>query len=391
MVQALADGIRVREEPGLDATQVARLSAGQRARVVGGPRAADSYQWFQVSLLPSGVSGWVAAGNGVTPWIAEVLNGRITWASGRDVGTLDENGNRGSFAQLDEGWNAEEFSWAPDGLALAIAENRQEIGLQSSCVIEGRIAILDDTGRVIARSSPSPGTYDTGPAWSPDGSHIAYTRVPHTCASENHSGSDDLFIMDASGGNQRLVVANVVSAVWSPTGGTFAYLRFNPEPTGGWEIWMIGADGSGETLVGDRADCCWLGWSADGSVLAYTRTVEDDLEFDLIDTAGKVKPLKSYPGLSGLATEITWLPDGSGLAFYEQEVGGFTITVVVLSTSGTEVARFEQPDGVPNLIIVSPDGSSLAWGIQGTSDVRIQPIAGGDARTFTVGSNAAIA
>jgi Tol biopolymer transport system component len=103
------------------------------------------------------------------------------------------------------------------------------------------------------------------------------------------------------------------------------------------------------------------------------------IEFDLIDSAGNMVRLKSHPGF---VEGITWLPDGSGLAYVEQEIGGFTVFVSVLSSAGTDVAQFEQPDGVPDRLIVSPDGSSLAWRIQGTYDLRIQPIAEGDARTY---------
>ncbi|MEX0626598.1 MAG: hypothetical protein WD402_08635 [Chloroflexota bacterium] len=201
------------------------------------------------------------------------------------------------------------------------------------------------------------------------------------------------------------MVSEAIGAIWSPTSDAFAFIRFNPEPTAfagdlrGPEIWTSFADGSGERLLGGRADDGsrerlreWIAWSPDGSVLAYSRAVGNDLgtvEVDLIDLAGNVRPILSYPGF--VSETFTWLPDGRALAYYEQEVGGFKISVVVLTSDATEFARFEQPDGVPGQVIGSPDGASLAWSIQGTSDVRIQPIAGGDARTFTVGPNSAIA
>jgi Tol biopolymer transport system component len=386
IVQALVDGIRVRAEPGLDGTAIARLSAGQRARVADGPEEADGYRWYQLSLMPSGVSGWVAAGEGSTPWIATVINGRITGASGRDIWTVDQNGNRERLAEVREGWYAADPSWAPNGAALAISELHQDADL--GCIVEGGIAVLDDTGRVVARSSPPPGTFDSGPRWSPDSSQIGFTRSQYTCGVQAEPGPDGLYIMDAIGGNERLVVSNAPSAVWSPTGDTFAFVRFNDQR--GWEIWLVAADGSGERLLGGRGESL-IGWSPDGSVLAYIRNTDaGDLQVDVIDPAGDIRTLKTYPGLAGIVTQATWLPDGSGLAFYVQDVPGFTINVVVLSSSGEEFARFEQPDGVPSRVIVSPDGSTLAWGIQGSSDLRIQPIAGGDARTFSLASNFAI-
>ena len=391
MVQVLVDDLRLREEPGLDGKPIAALSAGQRAPVVGGPQDADGYQWYQVSLQPSGVSGWVASGDGSTPWIARLVNGKITAATGRDIWSLDENGDRELFAQLAEGWSAASHSWAQDGGSLAISELRSDHDL--GCVLEGRVAVLDDTGHVIARTSPPVGSYDTDPAWSPDGSQIAFTRNPHTCATQSQPGFDDLYVMPSTTGDAHLVVSGASGAIWSPTSDAFAFIRFNPEPTDfselrGPEIWTIRADGTGQRLVGGRAADGsrerlrdWIGWSPDGSVLAYMRAVGDDLgttEIDLIDMAGRMTALGSVPGHPD---SITWLPDGSGVVYVENQSG--LVAVVVQSTSGTEIARFEQRDGVPGYpVIVSPDGSSLAWLIQGTSNLRIQPTGGGDARTF---------
>jgi Tol biopolymer transport system component len=392
MLQVLVDDLRVRDEPGLRGTAITALSAGQRARVLGGPEGSDGYQWYQISLMPSGMSGWVAAGDGSMAWIGRVLNGKITLASGRDIWAVDEDGNRGLVAQLVEGWNADWPSWGQDGTVLVISENRQ--GTQDTdlgCVLEGRVAVYDDAGRRIAQSSPPLGSWDSDPAWSPDGSDIAFIRRPLPCG--NQPGTADLYVMDANGGDEHLVRSDVTVAVWSPTGDAFAFLRFAPEPTGfgdlrGFEIWTVRADGSGERVLGGRADDGsrerlgdWIGWSADGSVLAYTRAIGPDpgtTEIDLIDMAGQMTALGSVPGH---ADSVTWLPDGSGVVYVENQSG--VVDVVVLSTSGTEIARFEQLDGVPGYpVIVSPDGSSLAWAIQGTAKLRIQPTAGGIARTY---------
>jgi Tol biopolymer transport system component len=188
--------------------------------------------------------------------------------------------------------------------------------------------------------------------------------------------------MPATGGTEQLVVSDAEGAAWSPTGEGFAFSRF--DPIGGWGIWMVAADGSSERRLGSWAGYPQFAWAPDGSVLAFVRSVGDNFdttEFDLVDAAGNSRLLASYAGFIG-PTEITWLPDGSGLVYYEQASGGSTVSVSVLWVPSTMVDRFEQPDGVPDRIIVSPDGSTLAWMIQGASKLRIQPTAGGDARTY---------
>jgi dipeptidyl aminopeptidase/acylaminoacyl peptidase len=346
--------------------------------------------------MPSNVQGWIAAGEAATPWIALVANGKIATASGRDVWTLDDSGHRTSFAQLDEGWNAGPLSWAPDGGALAIGEYRFDADpSQYGCVLEGRVAVLDETGRITARSSPAPGTYDTDPGWSPDGSQIVFTREKHTCATQSQPGFPDVYVMPVSGGDERLVVSNATNAVLSPTGATFAYFRFDPQPTAfagdlrGPEIWMVAADGSAEHRVGGRADdgqrerlSDHLAWAPDGSVVAFFRAVGEDLnstEIDLIDSSGTIRSLGRIQTAG--VRELSWMPDGRALVYTEARTGATEI--VVLSPSGDVLMRFELSDsGVPSTLAISPDGLSLAWSIMGTSNLRVQPLVIGEARTY---------
>lgn len=398
IVQVLVDGLRVRDQPGLVGVPLTTLAAGQRARVKGGPQEIDGHRWYQLSFSPSGTSGWVAAGDASTPWIAVVANGKITAMGGREVLTMDADGTPTSVIRLDEGWYGHHLSWAPNGIALAMSQTRQDVSL-GGCVLEGRVATFDDKGQMMARTSPPAGTWDTNPIWSPDSSEIAFTREKQTCATQNVQGFPDLYVMPVRGGQERLVVSNARGAVWSPAGDAFAFTRFDATPTAipgdlrGPEIWMIAADGTGERRIGGRIDDGTrervsgdIAWAPDGSVIAFSRAVGDDLnstEIDLIATAGQVQAVARLTDRSVL--DLTWLPDGAGLAFIEQRIG--TVAIVVLSPVGEAIFRAELTDGVPNGLVVAPDGSATAWGISGTSLLRVQPLTGGDARTYTITPN----
>ncbi len=54
----LGNGLRVRTQPTTGALEVTRLPDGTVVRLVGGPRAADGYTWWQAQA--SGATGWVA-------------------------------------------------------------------------------------------------------------------------------------------------------------------------------------------------------------------------------------------------------------------------------------------------------------------------------------------
>jgi hypothetical protein len=383
LVQVTASSVRVRSDPDASSDVVATLAAGQRVRVSDGPRDEGGYRWYEVTLLPSGLVGWAASGDEDGPWLARVENGDLALTSSGSVSLLDLGDEVPQpFVELEDGWGAFGPSWSPNGERLAIVALDVDEDLQ--CVVEGQVVIFDAAGTELTRTSPPAGTYDSAPIWAPDGADIGFTRSS-TC--DVAEVAPELHVMAADGGQDRLVVADVIGPAWSPQGDSFAFLRFNPEQTGipgdlrGPEIWLVGADGTGLRRLGGRADLSGererlsdrLAWAPDGSLLAFSRAVGPELaevEIDVMDLDGQVQPAGT---VAGEVRDLTWLPDGSGLAYID---GGMTTAVVVLALDGRETARFELTDGVPDRLIIAPDGTAMAWRIQGSEQLRIQPLEG---------------
>ncbi|HSL98210.1 MAG TPA: glycosyl hydrolase family 18 protein, partial [Candidatus Deferrimicrobiaceae bacterium] len=76
--RVLADGLRMRTSASTGGSIMATLSAGDALQVVGGPKSADGYTWYQVSgpvrqwppVDPIEVGGWVAASGGSDTYLA---------------------------------------------------------------------------------------------------------------------------------------------------------------------------------------------------------------------------------------------------------------------------------------------------------------------------------
>jgi TolB protein len=145
-------------------------------------------------------------------------------------------------------------AWSPDGTKIAFT--REDVYQE--------IYVMNADGTEQRRL-----TYQNGdnsyPAWSPDGTKIAFTST--------RAGTRDIFVMDPDGGNVRRLTNNSGSSVssvnpsWSPDGTKVAYERSPPE----WpEIYTMNVDGTGEkALTNNPSPDAHPDWSPDGRRLVY--------------------------------------------------------------------------------------------------------------------------
>jgi len=92
-------------------------------------------------------------------------------------------------------------SWSPDGKRLVFDDGR-------------RIAIIDADGRNVRYLTNRRWGY-TDPTWPPDGRWIAFVRH-HTKRPSGASWPGDVWLMNASGGHQRLLIRNATQPAWKP-------------------------------------------------------------------------------------------------------------------------------------------------------------------------------
>ena len=125
------------------------------------------------------------------------------------------------------------------------------------------VFVIDTDGTGLVRLTTAPG-HDQYPAWSPDGSRIAFIS--------GRSGTPQVWIMDADGGNQRQLTfdAPIKGQLpdWSPDGTRIAYSTF--DPVLGSDLWVMNADGSNQVqLTSDTDRQIGAAWSPDGTKIAF--------------------------------------------------------------------------------------------------------------------------
>lgn len=126
------------------------------------------------------------------------------------------------------------------------------------------IVTIDGTsGAQVARLTKSTGI-DVSPAWSPDGSQIAFVS--------ERSGGAQIYVMAADGSGVRRVTfqgAHNTDPAWSPDGKQIAFVSRD----GVFDVFTVRVDGTGMTRItqaaGDNED---PSWSPDGNYIAYSST-----------------------------------------------------------------------------------------------------------------------
>lgn len=232
-----------------------------------------------------------------------------------DIYVINSNGTGAIQLTANPGWDAEP-AWSPDGSKIAFTSARDG---------NLEIYVMNADGSAPMRLTSDPAA-DYGPAWSPDGTRIAF-------GSNRGDGSPRIYVMNADGSNP-VPLTNGGDPAWSPDGSRIAFSSNQGGPFG---IFVMNADGSGITRLTtpDYSDA-QPAWSPDGVKIAFARA-----ECCSYDDFGFVTGLVSNiyvmnadgSGVTRLisdGSDPAWSPDGRKIAY-----SVFEASLVIVNADGT--------------------------------------------------------
>jgi Tol biopolymer transport system component len=246
---------------------------------------------------------------------------------------------------------------------------------QIAFVRDGRIYRVNSDGSGLVQLSAGPD--DRGPAWSPDGSRIAFTRT---------SGeTTGVLIMDADGSNvvQRTTSGGLAATspsnaatTWSPDGKWIAFVCSDAEALG---LCKVRADNDGTTPdtvyhIGPAGpidqEIYAPTWSPDGTRIAFiSDRAFPDFFYDIWVIAPDGSELTALRTHTALAPnpygqhQPAWLPDGRRIA-HVQCPWAFRFcsssVITVMNTDGSGAVRLVAASGFARPAW-SPDGQVIAF------------------------------
>jgi TolB protein len=253
----------------------------------------------------------VAAATVVFGWSAAIAGGSYPGADGRIAFTRTSN----------HGYEASIYAINPDGSDLKL---------------------LTSTGKTAAH-----------PAFSPDGSKIAFER------------DGEIWVMGAEGQSpQRLtdppryIVDTEPS--WSPDAKRLVFVRSGKGSDADADLWVVGADGSNLHRLArtKHLDERWPAWSPNGRSIAFTNVKPRP---GIFTVSAHGTNLKTIDAGRQQPFDFDWSPDGKRIVFVRAN-GGRT-QLLVVNSDGTNEHRLVRTNSSASSPAFSPSGNAIAFSV----------------------------
>lgn len=274
-----------------------------------------------------------------------------------DIFVLDVH--RGITYNLTHSQSSDRYpAWSPDGSQLAFTSTREELS-------SGREAlyIMDASGRNLRRVSGL--DYSAlVPAWSPDGRYLAY--IVHVLRVNN------LRVLDLYTGTVHIITSmdtEEFSPIWSPDGTMLAFegQQLNEGSPRPLAIYVLDIAHIDNPTAGIRQVAQFsrsfldMAWSPNSRHIAFTHLTEpveqSNWDIAVVDVVtGEITVLTHHPAFD---VQPAWSPDGTTIAFTSHRDGDSSIYLLDLPT-GTVRPLTGQPAN-DTYAAWSPDGRQIVY------------------------------
>lgn len=197
--------------------------------------------------------------------------------------------------------------------------------------------------------------FDNSPSWFGSQRLVFSTN-------RNGSGYSDLYSIKPDGTQETRLTTSLLSLflyevtpAWSPDGSKIAFVSGN-------DIWVMNADGSAMTnLTNHPAVDTDPAWSPDGSKIAFSSTRDGQGQLFVMNADGSVPSMIThYSHLNGTVSGADWSPDGQWIAFTRTSSTGDD-DIYLVKPDGDQVTPVANTPADERMPTWSPDSKRIAF------------------------------
>ena len=212
------------------------------------------------------------------------------------------------------------------------------------------------------------------------------TRIAYVIAERQVGGGDyQLVVADADGFNPQVILRSgdpIMSPAWSPDGSRLAYVSFENRRA---QIFMQDLfSGQRQLLTAEPGINGAPAWSPDGRTLALTLSRDGNPEIYILNLLGGT--LSRLTNNTAIDTEAVWSPDGRSIVFTSDRGG--SPQLYQISANGGAARRLTFEGDYNARASFAPDGRSIAFVHRSGRRFRIavQDLAAKQIRALTRGN-----
>ena len=236
---------------------------------------------------------------------------------------------------------AEEFdpAWSPDGTKIAFSRFTER---------RYQIFLMNPDGSGAAQLTRGEGAASDA-AWSPDGTRIAFTRCRGSC---------DVYVINADGTGERRLThgepPGEQSPTWSPDGRRIAFVDIK-----GLHV-MDAEGGPWQRLTDGPADDANPAWSPTGPRIAFDGS-RGLFNGDIYVVGAGGGQLTSVTESLPLDSNPSWSSDGRRIAFMRRQNKNVRARLYVMNANGSAQRNLHKIGDAYSRPSWSPDGTRIAY------------------------------